>query len=53
MKTYKKIAAVIKAPRDAGESMPSMAKTREQERERERERKKKEEKPGNLLTCNK
>jgi hypothetical protein len=30
MKTYKKIAAVIKAPRDAGESIPSMAKTSKQ-----------------------
>jgi hypothetical protein len=34
MKTYKKIAAVIKAPRDAGESMPSMAKTKKQKKKK-------------------
>lgn len=27
IKTYKNIAAVIRAPRDAGESIPSIAKT--------------------------
>jgi hypothetical protein len=27
MKTYRKIAAVIRAPREAGDSIPSIAKT--------------------------